>query len=142
MSLQVVPLSTAPNQSIVANLTVDGNALTLNLTIKYNQMAGYWIMSVSDVNNNLLVDSIPMTTGGYPAANLLQQQRYLDIGSAYIVNVANANNGTTGAGLGYGSGGYGQGGYGGGGGGGGIDYPDNTNLGTQFQLWWGDTPTS
>lgn len=42
--------------------------------------------------------------------NLLQQYGYLGIGSAYIINQGNNN----------------------------IDIPDNTNLGTDFILAWGD----
>jgi hypothetical protein len=152
MSLQVVPLSTAPNQSFAAALNVDGAALTLNLDIHFNEMAGYWVMSISDANNNLLIDSVPMLTGSWPAGNLLAQQQYLKIGSAYIVNVSNINSvspSSTAAGgdIGFGQGGFGQGGYGGAGYGGstglgGLDYPDDTNLGTDFELWWDDTPVN
>jgi len=138
MSLQQVPLTNSPNQTLTVNLEVDGKPLTLNLTVDYNEMAGYWIISISDINNNLLIDSIPMLCGSYPAANLLQQQRYLAIGSAFIINTGNA---IPVYGVGYGQGGYGQNGYGGQTGQGGIDYPDNTTLGTIFQLWWDDTPS-
>lgn len=141
MSLQLVPVNSSPNQQFTAALTVDGSPLSLNLSLNYNEMAGLWMMSVSDVNNNLLVSSIPLVTGGYPAANLLQQQRYLTIGSAFIINVANLNGSGASVGFNYGQGGYGQGPYGGGVGFGGVDYPDDTNLGTSFVLWWGDTPS-
>lgn len=141
MSLQVVPVSTQPNQQFTAALTVDGNPLSLNIALAYNEMAGLWMMTISDINNNLLIDSIPMVTGGYPAANLLQQQRYLAIGSAYIINVGNLNGAGASVGFNYGQGGYGQGPYGGGIGFGGVDYPDDTNLGTNFLLFWGDTPS-
>lgn len=139
MSLQLIPLTNNPNQSFTIQLQIDGAPLTLNLTISYNEMASYWVMSISDVSNNLLIDSIPMICGAYPAGNLLQQQKYLAIGSAYIINAANAiptNSAET-----YGSGGYGQGSYGGTIGQSGIDYPDSTNLGIEFQLWWNDTPS-
>jgi hypothetical protein len=125
---------------LTVQLQVDGNTLTLNLIIKYDDMAGYWIMSISDISNNLLIDSIPMICGAYPAANLLQQQRYLAIGSAFIVNVGNTSS-VGGGNIGYGQGGYGQGPYGGQEGQGGVDYPNQFNLGTTFQLWWGDTPS-
>lgn len=140
MSLQQIPLTTSPNQQLTASLTVDGSPLTLNLGINYNEMAGYWLMSITDVNQNLLVASVPMICGSYPAANLLKQQRYLGIGSAYVVNVSNLVP-SQGGDTGYGEGGYGAGPYGGDSGEGGLDYPNNTNLGTDFQLWWGDTPT-
>ena len=121
MSLQVIPLTTSPNQSLTVQLTVDGSPLTLNITVEYDQMAGYWILGISDVNNNLLIDSVPMITGSYPAGNLLEQQRYLGIGSWYVVNVSNLIPDSVNSG--------------------GVDYPDNTNLGTDFQLWVDDTPS-
>lgn len=139
MSLQVIPLTTSPNQSLTVQLTVDGAPLTLNITVQYNEMAGYWILSISDTNNNLLIDSVPMITGSYPGANLLEQQRYLNIGSWYIVNVSNLTV-TGGSNVGYGEGFFGSGAYGGTTGESGVNYPDNTNLGTDFQLWVGDTP--
>jgi len=140
MSLQVIPLSTSPNQSFTVQLTVDGSALQLNVTLSYNQMAGYWILSISDINNNLLIDSVPALTGSYPAANILEQQAYLRIGSWYIVNVSNITP-QSGSEIGYGEGFYGAGPYGGEAGLGGTDYPNDTNLGTDFQLWIDDTPT-
>ncbi len=140
MALQVVPLTNSPNQSFTAQLQVDGAPLSLNLEINYNEMAGYWVMSISDVNNNLLIDSIPLITGSYPAANLLEQQKYLAIGSWYIINVSNLIS-ETGSETGYGQGAYGAGPYGGQLGQGGVDYPNSTNLGTDFQLWVGDTPS-
>ena len=139
MALQVVPLTNSPNQTYTLQLQVDGASLTLNIAVSYSEMAGYWVLSISDVNNNLLVDSVPMITGSYPAANLLQQQRYLKIGSWYIINVSNLTV-EVGSEAGYGQGFYGSGLYGGQLGQGGVDWPDSTNLGTDFQLWVGDTP--
>lgn len=139
MSLQVIPITNSPNQTFTAQLDIDGAPLTLNISINFNEMAGYWILSISDVNDNLLVDSIPMITGSYPAGNLLEQQKYLNIGSWYVVNVSNLTV-EVGSEVGYGEGGYGFGLYGGEIGQGGIDYPNSTNLGTDFQLWVDDTP--
>jgi hypothetical protein len=107
---QIVPLSSSPNQTATVQLTVDGNPLTLNLTVGFSEMAGYWQMSVSDINNNLLIASVPLITGWYPAANLLAQYGYLQIGSAYILNTGNAT----------------------------TDYPAANNL-NQFSLLWDDT---
>ena len=139
MSVQVIPLTSAPNQSYNIQLQIDGKALVLNITVKYNEMAGYWILGIFDSSGNLLVDSVPMITGSFPAANILAQQRYLGIGAWYVVNVSNLK-AETGTSEGYGDGGFGDGGYGGELDQGGIDYPNNTNLGTDFQLWVDDTP--
>jgi hypothetical protein len=139
MSLQVITLTNSPNQSYTVNLTVDGSPLILNITISYNEMSGYWMLAIYNANSNLLLDSVPMLTGAYPAGNLLQQQRYLNIGSWFLVNVSNLKVEASSS-LGYGEGGYGQGGYGGEQGQGGTNYPNSTNLGTDFQLWVDDTP--
>lgn len=138
--IQVIPLTNDPNQQFTVILQIDGAPLTVNVTIKYNSMAGYWIMSISNASNNLLIDSVPLITGTYPAANLLAQQAYLKIGAWYIVNISNLSV-DTGSFVGYGEGPYGAGGYGGLLGQGGFDYPNDTNLGTDFQLWVDDTPT-
>lgn len=112
MSDQIIPLTSSPNQTIETTLNVDGGTITLRLTFRFNEMAGYWIMTVQDTAGNMLVDSIPLITGEWPAANLLGQHSYLKIGSAYIINTG-ANTG--------------------------IEYPDANTLGTQFQLLWSDT---
>src|SRR6185312_15137310 len=134
MSLQVVPLTNSPNQTYTVQLNVDGQALTLNITVSYNEMAGYWMLGIYDASNNLIIDSIPMLTGNYPAGNLLEQQRYLNIGSWYLVDVSNLSV-ESGSSVGYGEGPFGGGPYGGQVGQGGTDYPNSTNLGTDFQLW-------
>jgi hypothetical protein len=110
MSNQIIPLTSAPNQSFSVQLIVDGNALTLNLDLSFSEMAGYWQMAIFDAITNLLIASVPLVTGWYPAANMLSQYGYLKIGSAYLLNTANAE----------------------------TDYPGPDNL-PQFSLLWGDT---
>jgi hypothetical protein len=90
-------------------LSVDGSTLVLNLRVNYNETAKYWIMAVSDASNNLLIDSLALVTGFYPAANLLPPS--LGIGSAQVLNVSGTSQ----------------------------DYPDATNLGSDFLLVWDDT---
>ncbi len=109
MSSQLVPLQSLPNQTFSVQLTVNGSALTLNLTCSYNAMAGWWKLSIADSNGNLLVDGVPLITGYYPSANLLAQYQYLRIGSAYLLNTGNAP----------------------------ADYPSQYTLGL-FSLLWGD----
>lgn len=110
---QIVPLTNNPNQTIQVTLNVDGANLTLRLSFKYNSMTGYWTMDIADQNGNAFIVGIPLITGNWPAANLLMQQRYMKIGACYIVNFSQVS----------------------------TDYPDNTNLGTDFILLWDDTPT-
>lgn len=116
---QIVPLSTQPNQSFLANLTVNGASLKLNLSVTFNEIAQYWMLGVADANNNVLIAGIPLLTGSWPAANLLKQYQYLQIGSAYLLNVSNtslANELELTA----------------------VDYPNGGDLGTSFILLWGD----
>jgi hypothetical protein len=112
LSFQIVPLNSSPNQSFLANLTVNKAALKLNLSISFNEIAQYWTMQIADVNNNVLIAEIPLVTGSWPAANLLSQFQYMMIGSCYLLNVSNG--GTT------------------------LDYPNGSDLGTDFTLLWGD----
>lgn len=108
---QIIPLTSSPNQSFSVSLQVDGNTLSLNLTIRWSEMAGYWVMSVSDASDNVLVDSIPLITGWYPAGNLFAQQGFLKIGSAFVINLGTSES----------------------------DYPGRNDLGSNFQLLWDDT---
>lgn len=112
MAQQIVALTNNPNQTIRVTLTVDGQQLTLQLSLSFNSMTGYWSMDISDQFGNTIIVGIPLISGDYPAANLLMQQRYLQIGACYIINYSQAT----------------------------PDYPDASNLGTDFLLMWDDTP--
>jgi hypothetical protein len=109
---QIVPLSIAPNQALTVSLDIDSGVVTLELQVRYNELAGYWLLTIKDRLGVLLLDSIPMICGAWPAANLLQQAAYLKIGSAYIVNASGVAQ----------------------------DSPGATNLGSDFILIWDDTP--
>lgn len=111
MADQVVKISTNLNQALSANLNVDGKILNLNLTFTFSEMANYWLMTVKDSNNNVLLDSIPMVTGCFPGNNLLGAYMYLQLGSAYLVNVSNS----------------------------GEDFPSQNTLARDWQLIWSDT---
>jgi hypothetical protein len=110
MAYKIVPLTTDPNQSFTITLPIDSINITLGLGIRYNLVANYWVMSVSDSDGNLLIDSLPLVTGEYPASDILGQYEYLGIGSAFVVNVSNIDE----------------------------DLPTDTTLGTDFYLMWGD----
>ena len=92
-------------------LNVDGKTLDVQLIISWNQIAGYWVMRIIDpATATVLLDSIPLLCADPPTSNLLGQYAYLGLGSAYIFNVGGAG-----------------------------DSPDDTNLGTDYQLLWGDS---
>jgi hypothetical protein len=107
---QIIPLTNAPNQTLNVALNVNGSVLRLGLFITFSEMAQYWIMSIFYASGNLLLSSVPMITGSWPAANLLAQYGYLNIGSAYIINLGQVSN----------------------------DYPGANDLGNNFILLWDD----
>ena len=110
MPSQILPLSTAPNQSLAVALSINGQSVNLKLKISFNQQAGFWIMDIADTHGTPLVSSIPLVTGAWPAGNLLAPYTYLNIGSAFLIN----QNGVA------------------------SDWPDSSNLGSDFLLLWSD----
>lgn len=111
MSDQIIPLTNSPNQKLQVAVQVDGAILSLALAINYNEMAGYWVMGVSLPSGPLIIGGLPLLTGGWPAANILGQFQWLGIGSCYLINSGQSNS----------------------------DYPDDTELGNDFFLLWGDS---
>jgi hypothetical protein len=85
---QILPVTSDPYQKLSVSLSVDDQVLNLNLVLSYNEIAGYWTVAISDAAGNLLVDSLPLITGVWPAANLLGQFGYLKIGSLYVLNIS------------------------------------------------------
>lgn len=111
MSYNIIPL-TPMNQSFTCTVPVDSKNITLGFTFTYNEPGGYWFMAVKDAKTNtMLLDAVPLVTGEFPAADLLGQYTYLGIGSAAIVPTSSLATGI----------------------------PDDTNLGSDYVLVWGDT---
>jgi Domain of unknown function (DUF6983) len=94
-------------------VAIDGTAKTFSVRLRYNEIAKYYVLTLMDAQKNLLLDSIPFITGNVPAGNLLRQFAYLALGSAFILNASGVPS---------------------------PDFPDNTDLGTDFVLLWDDTP--
>lgn len=112
LNIQIIPLDSSPNQSFETTLFVDGQNIRIQLQLRYNAMAGYWAMTITDPETGaILLDSVPMVTGVYPAANILAQYPHLGLGSAYVLPVGNVD----------------------------LDFPDDSTLGTEFVLAWSDT---
>ncbi len=108
----IIPLTSDPDQNFITTIPVDGKNLTLKLRVYFNMAANYWIMSIADPSTgNLILDDIALLCGGYPAADLLGQFKYLGLGSAAVINAGSST----------------------------MDSPDSTSLGTDFLLGWGDT---
>lgn len=105
-----IPLTIDPNQNFNVTIPVDGRNLKLNLNIRYNTQGNYWWMTINQ-NGATLLDGIPLVVSDYPAADILEQYRYLGLGSAFVLNISQVQG----------------------------DNPDNTNLGVDYLLIWGDT---
>ena len=108
---QILTADSSPNQSFQSVLTVDGQNINLQFFIRWNDIAGYWTMSITDVETStLLLDSIPLVTSDYPGFNILSQYVYFKIGSCYLFNI------------------------------GGVSAnPSQFDLGSNFIIVWGDT---
>jgi hypothetical protein len=110
MSAQLVPLTNQNNQQLTVSLEVDGQAIDLALSIWYNAVAGYWNMDISTPQGVPVLNSIPLVCGDNDSGNLLAQYGYLGIGSMTIVNASQVP----------------------------LDYPNSSDLGTDFLCIWVD----
>lgn len=112
MATKILPLTSDPNQNFTCTLPIDSKNLTLRFNFRWNVDGKYWWMAVSNPNTgHSLLDGVPLLTGEYPAANILEQYKYLGIGSAFLIKTGQLD----------------------------MDNPDDTNLGTDFVLVWSDT---
>jgi hypothetical protein len=111
MGYKIVPLTNAPNQSLTITLPINDINITLNLTVRYNLIANYWILTVADQAGAVMLDSLPLVSGGYPAADILGQYQYLGIGSAFVVNASSSD----------------------------LDIPSDATFGVDHFLVWGDS---
>lgn len=110
MTYSIIPVTNAPDQRFTTSLQVDGENVELSFRVRYNTEAGYWTIGIKDISGNQIIDSVPLLTGKFPAANILGQYKHLGIGGLAVVPVGDPD----------------------------TDYPDETNLGTQFLLVAGD----
>lgn len=105
---QTIVLSSAPNQTFSVGVNINGGTTTLRLAVYYNRITGFWVMDIASQAGVPLVTSVPLLTGVWPAANILMPYQYLNIGSAYIINISGTS----------------------------LDYPNETTLGNGFYLIW------
>ncbi len=110
--MYIIPLTTKPNQTFNCTIPIDGENRPLSFKLRYNSIAKYWNLTIIDGRTKeTLIDAIPLMTREYPAANLLEQYDYLGLGSAVIVREGNLP----------------------------AENPNDTNLGSEYYLVWGDT---
>ena len=109
----ILPIDAKPNQHFRCVIPVDGRNLALLISLAFNTEAGHWVLSLADdVSGAVLIDSLPLISGVFPSANLLDQYNFLRIGSLVLVRTDPDDEAVV---------------------------PDSTNLGIAFQLVWGDT---
>jgi len=113
MSIQILPITNDPNQNFQSQLSVDDKNLLLEFDLRYNEIAGYWVITITDpATGTVLLDSTPLLVGIDENSNILSQLAYLNIGSFYLLNMS----GTA------------------------LDVTAD-NLGVDYQIVWGDTPS-
>jgi len=111
---QKIPLITTRNQQFTITLQINGENKPLRFIIMWNPIAGYWVLTVIDIaTNDYIFDSVPFVTGQINtlSLNILRQLGYLSVGVAYLLPIVSKPK---------------------------TDYPDTTNLNTEFALVWND----
>lgn len=111
---QVIPLITTKNQSFIITLQIDSVNTTLKFNVMWNPIAGYWLLTIiNQANSNYIIDSLPLVTGqrSTNTLNILRQFDYLKIGTAYLLPIVSEPS---------------------------TDYPNTTNLNSEFALIWSD----
>lgn len=112
MSWQIIPTSPAPDNTMAVTVDVNGEKIPLLLRFRYNVIGQYWWIDVANaVTNKMYVAGVPLVTGEYPAANLLEQFHHLGIGKALIASMTDTPP---------------------------TEIPTDRNLGIEFALAWGD----
>lgn len=105
--MYIVPVTNSPNQTFTSTIPVNDKKLKLRFFIRYNTEQKCWMMNLSNEEGNVLVSSIPLVCG----LNSLEQQSYMNIGSAYVVKLDDNIR---------------------------RDRPNEFDLGINFILVWGD----
>lgn len=112
MAWQIIPTSPAPDNTMSVVVEVNGQKIPLLFRFRFNVVGKYWFLDVSNaINGSMYLSGVPLVTGEYPAADLLEQFHYLGIGKALIAKMTDTPP---------------------------TEIPDDRNLGVEFALAWGD----
>ena len=85
-----IPLINAPNQTFNCKIPVDGRNVHLKFNISYNEVGGFWNMTLIDAaTDKVLIANLPLLSTKGSSANILQFYSHLGIGSAYVVKLTN-----------------------------------------------------
>lgn len=105
----ILPVTSQPNQTFKAKVIIDSENIELTIHLNYREICGYWTMDIIDKNDVMLLSNMPLLKGQGDASNILHQFRYLDLGYLIVLDATNC----------------------------GSDYPNATQLGSDFLLVWG-----
>lgn len=106
-----IPLTNSPNQTFSTTIPINGENKSFVFNLKYNYVAKYWLLTISDAaTEQILIANIPLLSSTFDFASILKQFEYKLIGNAYVIPVYDFS----------------------------LSAPDNTNIGTDFALMWGD----
>lgn len=114
MSLSVLPVISTPNQTFECTVPVDGGNKRFRFIFEWNPIGSYWQFDLYDLSTGYQLLNKQAVYGiSYPYNNIISNFRYKEIGSLYVVNLSGTSN----------------------------DRPNYENLGTEYSLVWGDTPS-
>ena len=77
----IIPLKPIPNNTTTYKVPVDDQNVSLTFRTTYNEQAKYWLLDISNSEGEELIAGLPLV----PAQDILEQFKYLKIGSAYLV---------------------------------------------------------
>ena len=101
-----------PNQKMVVVVPVDDENRFFEIEANYNEIAEYWTMTIRDVETGKdILTGIPLLTSFGDFANIMKQYGYKNIGSVYVYPKQFTK----------------------------ASRPNDTNLGTDYIILWGDT---
>lgn len=80
-----IPITNQPNQIFTCTIPQGQNNITLNFIVIWNEVALYWMLSLTNAQIDLL-EMLPLVNTD---SNFLSQFAYFDIGSAYLMPTSN-----------------------------------------------------
>ena len=83
--MQKIPLKKNNNYFFSSTLNINNGSKTLYFRQLYNSVIGGWTLDIGD-SNGTLISSLPLVPA---AGNLLEQYKYLRIGSAWLIPTGN-----------------------------------------------------
>lgn len=88
-----LPVTNRPNNTLRAQVVVDGENREYLLALRYREVCKYWTMDVADLSGNAILVNIPLVTG----VNLLEQMHHLGLGAAVLIDRMNTGKAAAGA---------------------------------------------